>query len=165
MHKRNIASVGIGCGFLILCLLVAGTMWQLRGLSNTENPVDYAFIGVDSPAEAPAAAPFSIFVTIQKNFGNLNTLTIHSVDFSDTYLQGVELLGTTPAYENDFSIPLTSFHSFIFNDEIAQDDTAVIEFKFQSQQASVLNGIMDICINTASLCQRFALQTTIVADN
>jgi len=165
MVKKKIVPVGLGCASLVICLLVVGTLWQLQGLSTTEDPDDYGFIAVNAPAQVTAGEPFSIQVTTRKNPVIIEDLTLHSIDLSNGYLTQATLLEISPPAADELSIPLVGFQSYIFRQEIEQGDPAVIEFKLQAGPAAELNGLMDVCLNTASLCKRFDLQTEVLAGN
>lgn len=164
MNKRNVQIAGLGCGFLIVCVLTAGIFWQLNGRSETESTNQFVSITVEAPESAVMGEPFSIVISVFNFSFDPGGLTVHSVDFSDSYLDGVDVVQIKPSVERDFSVPLAGFHSFLLRHPIETDDTAVIEFIFESQQAAELTGVMDVCINTASLCQRFNLQTAVVAE-
>lgn len=165
MVKKKIVPVGLGCASLVICLLVVGTMWQLQGLSNTEDPDDYGFIAIKAPAQVAAGQPFSILVTARKNPVYIEDLTLHSIDFSNEYLAQAQLLEISPPATADLSIPLAGFQSYIFRQEIEQGDPTVIEFKLQAGPAEELDGLVDVCLNTASLCKRFELQTEVLAGD
>jgi hypothetical protein len=160
--RKNVVAAGAGCGVLILCVLLVGTFWQLQGLSETEDASEDAIIHVDVPPQAFVGETFSIIVTVQPVSGSIEDVLLHSVDFSNTYLSQVSVLETSPPSEKNLAIPFVGFQTFIFQHSIRPLDTAVIEFTLQADQPTDLSGLMDVCIHTASLCQRFDLQTTVI---
>ena len=149
-------------GVLLLCTV--GTAVVLIGMriifGTTVNEPTSIEVKVDGPAEVALNEPFAVTIRVS----NLLTTsqTLHSFDLDTTYLENVQLNGSTPAYQSVHSLPLTRFDSYRYFETLPPNTTTAVELQFVGQKAGRFSGLIDICLDDGNLCMVRPLETTIV---
>lgn len=149
-------------GVLLLCL--AGTAVTLLGMriffGTTLNEPTTIEVQIEAPQQIAVNEPFA--VTIQVTSLMTTSQTIHSIDLEDSYLENVQLSGSTPAFQTVQSLPLTRFDSYRFEENLPGFATTAIELIFIGQRVGQFSGLIDICLADGNLCLARPLETTIV---
>lgn len=161
MGKRGLAIGGLGCGVLIICILVGGTLMMANGINQLVQPEE-VIIQVKAPAAAAQGEPFVLAVTVTNRLPADTAVTFHSLDISHTYLAGLSPVAFDPPPQRELSLPLVDFQSYLFRQPLPTPGTAVFSLSLQGHTPGRYAGPVDVCINTASLCQRFEISTEIL---
>jgi len=77
---------------------------------------------------------------------------IVSIDFSDSYLEGIMLTGSDPASLESSHVPLINIVSYDFGFEIGPNKSKAIVFKAIALEAGDYSGDLDVCINNDVSC-------------
>ena len=156
MNKRIL--IGCGIGILLLCCIVTITIILVLGNARVFTPSGVT-IEVTAPEVIPVKKPFGLEISV-RNDGVVDQI-LDSVDFSTSYLTGISVLSATPAYSDDFVIPIVDFRSYTFERNIEQFGTLVVKFVMEGQEEGVFEGEIDVCINDGSSCETFEISTII----
>jgi hypothetical protein len=160
---RRLYIVGGIAGFLLvaLCCILAGVAafggLAYLGLQEPQN-VD---IQVAAPTTIQVGETFSIEVKIANRSNELQTL--NSINISNDYLKGIEILRSTPTYvlRDNVTILGIEFQIFTFQENIFGGETLVIEFEANAAQAGDYAGGFDVCINSVALCKTLVTRTVV----
>ena len=161
MSKKRITGVSGGC--LIVCLVLAagavfGGRYLFRSAAGEPATID---IQITAPSQVPVDEPFQILIRIIDIEPGGEAQLLHSIDISDSYLEGFELVETEPAFTNSFGIPFVNFQSYVFEQTIPQSGVTAVGFTMVGKEEGVYQGEIDVCIESGSLCKLTLIETTV----
>lgn len=88
-------------------------------------------------------------------------IVLDSVDVSESYLEGISLVRTNPAYRDTLSI--LGFTRYEFQTPIPAGQTLQLGLQALALRAGEFRGEVDVCINSGFSCRTYQVRT-MVAD-
>ena len=159
MERRTILLFGAvllgGC-----CLLLTAVVGYLliTGSSNLISPgVDVA---VFAPERANVGVPFDLEIRIDNQ--TAAERLIDSIDIETSYLDGLLLRETSPPPDDQFAIPLVGFQSYTYERTLNGNGSQTIIFTFEPTTTGTFSGAVDVCIDSATACDRFLVETEVL---
>lgn len=73
---------------------------------------------------------------------------VYSLDISDSYLENIAVLSTTPGYRDVQYIPLDDTWSHSFRTPLLPNDTLTVELHCMATSTGLFRGTIDYCINS-----------------
>lgn len=73
---------------------------------------------------------------------------VYSLDISDSYIENIAVLSTTPSYKDVQHITLDNTWSHSFRTPLLPNDTLTIELHCMATSTGVFRGTIDYCINS-----------------
>ena len=156
MNRRLVLGCVLALGLCVCSTAVAAFFFVRTATVAEPGGVE---ITVDAPTQVPPGQPFAIDITVQ-NLG-LERKVLDSIDVENSYLRGIALEATTPAFNNSFEIPLVGFQSYSFGETIAGNTTTRVTLEMVGEREGTFAGDIDVCINEATACLTFPVETTI----
>ena len=163
-NRRVLIALVAGLAAISLCLCVVGAAGGLIYLfADTAATGDESYpvlAAVDAPTRVPVGEPFTIEIVIENP--TLAPHELHSIDIDLSYLEGIEIVGSVPAFSRTFRLtPLLPQRTFSYGRHIPAGETVVIELQAAANVAGDYGGNLDVCINSGGNCRPFSLETQI----
>jgi hypothetical protein len=159
MNKKLIIGLGIGCvlfciGFTIVVAIASGVffMWGMQEPENVN-------ISVDSPIQVTKGE--SVIIKVQVENFAAESQILHSIDISNSYLDGIAIKNALPPFVESYPIPYIDMESYTFEQEISSRTTLVVQFFGVAVKTGDYSGEIDVCINTESVCTTFLIRTIV----
>ena len=161
--KKVVIGVGIALAvtLVILCICVGifllfggGAVWRAAN----EGPQEIE-ISVDTPQQVKVGEEFSIEVTLE-NLGDEAQL-LYSIDFTDDYLQGIDVVSAFPDYEDMNEYGMGNFRSYTFEREIDAGEELVVRIQLIGQVEGTFSGELDVCVDDGFRCETVTLNTLV----
>ncbi len=161
--KKVVIGVGIALAVIlvILCVCVGifllfggGAVWKAAN----EGPQDIE-ISVDAPHQVKPGEEFTIEVTLENLADEAQLL--YSIDFTDEYLQAIDVVSTFPDYEvmNDYK--MGDFRSYKFKREIDAGEELVVRIQLIGRVEGAFSGVLDVCVDDGFRCETVTLNTLV----
>jgi len=115
-------------------------------------------VETDYPTTAAVGDEIVITVTATNNTGEDQVL--HSVDIGETYLEGVAIVDTEPAYSDSFLLDDGTYTHFFIMD-VADGESATVTFTGRALLAGDYQGAFDVCIDDGLTCNFLQVRTVI----
>lgn len=128
-------------GALVLCC--GGGIGLLIYLS-MQTPEDIT-VATDVPVYVEAGEQFAFTITVQNTASEPQTL--NSIDISESYLDGITIRSTSPAYSQSIPIPIADMQSYEFHRTIPAGGSLDVTFNATALQPGDYSGGVDIVIN------------------
>jgi hypothetical protein len=157
-----------------LCLMAGGVVGLLVGigvgvamdvtstLAASVSPQGIQ-LAVQCPAEVTVGQRFFVDVSVQNTLGHEQTLD--SLDLYDSYLDGITLIGASPAASSRTSSSIGaaqfSFETLWYNRAIPAGGQVDIRLEMQAAKPGHWAGDLDVCINEPHIFTTHVLQTTV----
>ncbi len=122
---------------LVLVLVVGAFVWVVL----REGPVLDGSLSV--PADAALGSTFTIVVTAHNPHDR--PVTLDSIDISDSFLAGFQVLEIRPAASSTMHVGLVRRRSWEFRSEVLRGDTLRIEFRLRAVARGRFTGEVAIC--------------------
>ena len=127
------------------CAIPLAALFLFAGCSPSDVSVSLSVPAVVSPGEELEIA---VEVTNSADYPQ----KITSIDFSDSYLEGIMLTGSDPASLESMHVPVINIVSYDFGFEIAPNESKTIVFQAIALEAGDYSGDLDVCINNGASC-------------
>jgi hypothetical protein len=151
-----VAALALCAAACLIVLLVTGLGAQwFTGAPTVEN-IEVQF---DVPATVDRGSVVTLWVYVQNTASTQQTLD--SIDIDTSYLDGMAIVSTDPAYSDTLELPLVSMKSLTFDRVIAANSTLGVEFTVMAMKTGNFSGTFDVCINDGSACQSYEVQTLV----
>jgi hypothetical protein len=124
----------------------------------TSGPKDVT-VQVNAPLHVTMKQEFVIELRVQNTAGR--SQSVHSIDIGDTYLVGIAIQRTEPAFTQSVHIPLVNMQSYEFGTPIAAGGEQVMKFYAVAVKAGDFSATMDVCINSPSVCQSHPIRAVV----
>ncbi len=115
-------------------------------------------VDVDYPTEAAVGDEITIVATVTNNTGDDQVL--HSIDVGETYLEGVAIVDTDPAFSDSFLLDDGTYTHFFIID-VADGDSASVTFTGKALSAGDYQGAFDVCIDDGLTCNFLQVRTIV----
>ncbi len=145
----------IGCGLLLLGLASAGcdAVEEI-----TSGPKDVT-VQVNAPLHVTVKQEFVVEIRVQNTAAR--SQSVHSIDIGDSYLVGVAIQRTEPAFKQSMHVPLVNMQSYEFGAPIAAGGEQVVRFYAVAVKAGDYSATVDVCINGPSVCQSHPIRAVV----
>ena len=127
------------------CAIPLAALFLFAGCSPSDVSVSLSVPAVVSPGEQ---LEISVEVTNSADYPQ----KIASIDFSDSYLEGIMLTGSDPASVESMHVPVVNIVSYDFGFEIGPSESKTIVFQAIALEAGDYSGDLDVCINNDASC-------------
>jgi len=127
------------------CAIPLAALFLVAGCSPSDVAVSLSVPAVVSPGEE---LEISVEVTNSADYPQ----KIVSIDFSDSYLEGIMLTGSDPASLESMHVPVVNIVSYDFGFEIGPNESKTIVFQAIALEAGDYSGDLDVCINNDANC-------------
>ncbi len=158
MNRKVVLWIVTGCGILclgmILFVIVLGGSF-LKWVTQTPEDIE---VDVIVPAAVSLDDEFILRVEIT-NLADVEQ-TLDSIDIDVSYLDGVIVDGTEPAYV-DFTEIADAFHTYEFQSPIPAGSKLDIRFYFTAIRVGDGSGEISVCINSFVNCTSRLIRTII----
>ena len=155
--------IALVAGLALICLCLCAVVAASGGLlffaddAGADYPVEVA---VAAPARARVGERFTIEIAIDNP--TLEAHQLDSIDIDLSYLEGVEIMGSSPPYHETFLLtPLLPQRTFSFDTTIPAGETMVIELQAMPRPAGSYSGNIDVCIKSGGNCRATLLRAEI----
>ncbi|MBN2501632.1 MAG: hypothetical protein JXB38_12695 [Anaerolineales bacterium] len=161
--KKVVIGVGIALAVIlvILCICLGlfllfggGAVW--RGANEGPQEIE---ISVDAPHQVKTGEEFTVEVTLENLADDAQLL--YSIDFTDDYLQGIDVVSTFPDYEEMNAYEMGDFRSYMFEREIDAGEELVVRIQLVGQAEGAYSGEMDVCVDDGFRCETVTLSTLV----
>lgn len=124
---------------------------SLCGCGGFDNPKQGVSVAIESPPEVKAGEVFEIRAIV--NNKDDEAARLDSIDIGDSYLEGIELESSEPAWVGDtFHIPVDNTVSHEYQASVPAGGSFTVTFKARAAKAGSFGGDFDICVNSAVNC-------------
>jgi len=155
--SRVVLGVASGCGCLLIVVMAVAGYWFYRFIK----PPSGVAIAVEAPLRARVGETFEILVTLTNESRSERTLV--DVDVADSYLAGIAVEGTDPAYSDSEHIPFDNTVSYSFDRALEPGGTLSVRFVAVAVQEGDFAGDFDLCIDSMASCVSQAVRTVVSA--
>lgn len=131
----------------------------LGGCGAFQSPKAGISVAVDAPARVRAGEPFQLRATITN--GSEREALLDSIDIGDTYLEGVTLESSQPAWNETMHVPIDDTLSHDFQAKIAPGKSLTVTFTAVAAEVGEYEGAFDICVNSVYDCFFEEVATTV----
>jgi hypothetical protein len=158
MDKKIVIGLGIGCVALCFLLVIFAALgvWFLG--QSSEMPSDVS-IQVSAPTNANVGDDFVIEVAIT-NTGQ-QSRELNSIDIYTSYLDGVFVQRTSPAYSEFINNLFFDVHHYYFYEKLPPGSTTTVQFFAQAVMSGNFSGDLDVCIDSITRCTTYFIRTVI----
>jgi len=136
-----------------VCVLLLLGLAAMAGCDTMEQiasgPKDVT-IQVNAPLHVKVKEEFVVEVRVQNTASQSQRLD--SIDVGDTYLQGVAIQRSEPAFKQSMHVPLVNMQSYEYGTPIAAGGEVVVKFYAVAVKVGDYSATVDVCINSASSC-------------
>lgn len=115
-------------------------------------------VDVDYPTSVAIGDEITIVATVTNNTGEDQIL--HSIDIGETYLEGVAITDTDPAYSDSFLLDDGTYTHFFIVD-VADGESSTVTFTGTALTAGDYQGAFDVCIDDGLTCNFLQVRTVI----
>ena len=155
-------------GAFALVLMGAGCSFGAGDYSFDDYDYDYDYdygtfeipagweVDVDYPTEAAVGDEITITATVTNNTGDDQVL--HSIDIGETYLEGVAIVDTDPAFSDSFLLDDGTYTHFFIVD-VADGASSTVTFTGKVLSAGDHQGAFDVCIDDGLTCNFSQIRT------
>jgi hypothetical protein len=159
--KKVVIGVGIALVaiLVILCICVGifllfggGAVWKAAN----EGPQEIE-ISVDAPQQVKLGEEFTIEVTLENQA--VETQLLYSIDCTNDYLRGIDVVSTFPDYEDMSDYDMGNFRSYRFEREIDAGEELVVRIQLIGQTEGAFSGELDVCVDDGFRCETVTLNT------
>lgn len=147
----------IGCAVvaaLVVAALVAGVVWVY-----TSSSVDDVAVVVDGPVAVVAGEEFTLTAHIRNSGAKPQRLV--DLDIADTYLDGIVISASEPAFSSSEHIALDSSVSHSFDRQIPANGELVVRLRALALRPGDFAGDFDFCINNSFACLPHHIRTVV----
>lgn len=147
----------IGCAVvaaLVVAALVAGVVWVY-----TSSSVDDVAVVVDGPVAVVAGEEFTLTAHIRNSGTKPQKLV--DLDIADTYLDGIVISASEPAFSSSEHIALDSSVSHSFDRQIPANGELVVRLRALALRPGDFAGDFDFCINNSFACLPHHIRTVV----
>jgi len=147
----------IGCAVvaaLVVAALVAGVVWVY-----TSSSVDDVAVVVDGPVAVVAGEEFTLTAHIRNSGAKPQRLV--DLDIADTYLDGIIISASEPAFLSSEHIALDSSVSHSFDQQIPANGELVVRLRALALRPGDFAGDFDFCINNSFACLPHHIRTVV----
>lgn len=147
----------IGCAVvaaLVVAALVAGVVWVY-----TSSSVDDVAVVVDGPVAVVAGEEFTLTAHIRNSGAKPQKLV--DLDIADTYLDGIVISASEPAFSSSEHIALDSSVSHSFDRQIPANGELVVRLRALALRPGDFAGDFDFCINNSFACLPHHIRTVV----
>jgi hypothetical protein len=133
----------IGCGIvaaLLVAALVAGLVWLVTG-----GEVEDINVVVEGPVAVIAGEEFTLTARIRNSAGRPQKLV--DLDIADSYLDGIVISGSEPAFRSSEHIPIDRSVSHSYDQAIPARGELVVTLHALALRPGDFAGDFDFCIN------------------
>lgn len=116
-------------------------------------------VTIDAVTAVPPQEPFELTIRIENLSPDQQTLD--SIDIENSYLEGITVRASSPAFLDQFPILVFDYQSFIFQQAIPSGETLEVTFLMEGEREGRYIGAIDVCINSMGNCTTQTLDTTI----
>jgi hypothetical protein len=116
-------------------------------------------IQVNAPLHVTVRQEFVVEVRVQNTAAK--SQSVHSIDIGDSYLVGVAIQRTEPAFKQAVHVPLVNMQSYEFGTPIAAGGEQVVKFHAVAVKAGDYSATLDVCINGPSVCQSHPIRAVV----
>jgi hypothetical protein len=163
MDRKVVLGVLIGLAVACVCVVVAVIAagagffsWVSREVSLTYD----ASVTVTAPTRVRSDESFVIAIEIESLSPEPQVLD--SVDIDLSYLQGVQIVSSSPPYMNTYSLtPFFEQQSYVFDYSIPGDGQVVVELRAEGLMEGDFSGQIDVCISSGGNCQGYLVRTVV----
>lgn len=153
MRWKSGAVVMIGAGFALAC----GGLEESPG-SNMFDTDDF-YAEISAPSSVSNGETFEIAVTVYNTASA--TQKLHSLDIADEYLEGLDVVGSDPGYDDLFHVPIDNTESYEYMDEIPAGGSVVVKLTMLATDAGTWSGDIDVCVNGDARFIAYPVTTTV----
>jgi hypothetical protein len=107
-------------------------------------------VAIDSPPEVTAGQPFEIRTTVT-NAGT-EAARLDSIDIGDSYLEGVAIESSQPAWGDTMHVPIDNTLSHDFQANVPAGGSFTVTFTARAKRSGHFAGDFDVCVNSAFNC-------------
>jgi hypothetical protein len=160
-----VIAIGVGCVCLclagVVAFLVAGgaSLFALSGASSASGGSADANITVSAPLNAAVGDEVIIEVTVENT--TASPLVLDSVDIASSYITGIAILRSDPAYSETFHIPVFDYESYTLEHNVPPNETVTVRFYGQAVNQGDYSGGVDVCIGSGSDCASHSIRTLV----
>lgn len=147
----------IGCAVvaaLVVAALVAGVVWVY-----TSSSVDDVAVVVDGPVAVVAGEEFTLTAHIRNSGTKPQKLV--DLDIADTYLDGIVISASEPAFSSSEHIALDNSVSHSFDRQIPANGELVVRLRALALRPGDFAGDFDFCINNSFACLPHHIRTVV----
>ena len=152
--------VAAGCVVMFVCF-VAGGLSTVGGIVWLSELPDDIAVTIDTPAEVEVGERVLIDVRITNKSENATSLS--SIDLSTGYLAGIEIPGSTPAFDDTdvFESYGIEYQTFYFEQEVPAGESLTVTLEGKALAAGNHAGEIDVCIGSGFKCFNNILRTLV----
>lgn len=90
------------------------------------------------------------------------SVALYSLDIGDTFLSGIEIIGTEPPFSESTHIPIDNTVEFLFETTIQSETEFVVVLRALAGREGLHQGDFDFCINSAVFCDFQTISVEVV---
>ena len=165
MNRKIVVGVlivlAVLCACAVIAMVAAGAELFNWLSSEISQPFD-ARVAVTAPPNVEQGATFVIEVQIDSF--SVEPQTLDSIDIALTYLEGVQILSTSPQYIDTYAMTLLlEQQTYLFDYSIPANGQVVVQLMAAALIPGDYSGQIDVCLNSVANCQSYMVRT-IIAD-
>jgi hypothetical protein len=146
--------LAIGCGAVVLVgvlALIALAIWM-------KEPTGVE-VSVDAPIQVTVGERFTIAALVENVSDEPQTLV--DLDIAGSYLEGVAVERTDPAFSDAMHLPLDNSVSYSFDIAIPTGGELAVTLHVYAAHTGDYSGDIDFCINSAVACLSYPVRTLV----
>jgi hypothetical protein len=147
MNQKTLIILGAGCAIACLALTALLAIGGYALFNAVSEPEDISTT-VTAPTSARIGEKIEISVIIANQSSQSREL--NSIDIYTSYLDGILIEGTQPAYSS-FS-NFNDFHTYYFERNLSPNETLSITFFGEAIKTGDFSGDLDTCIDSEISC-------------
>ena len=149
-----VKTVAIGCGsaLLLLVLVVAALIMVTRRPDGVE-------VRIEAPLEAVVGERFTFVARVKNTSSEARTLA--DLDVADSYLRGIVIERTEPAFSEASHMPIDNTMSYTLNQSIAAGAELVVTVFAMAGHPGDHAGDVDFCIDSRMSCLPYPIRTIV----
>ena len=161
--KKVVIGIGVALAVVIVILCICVGLFLLFGggavfKAANEGPQEID-ISADIPNQVKSGEEFTIEVTLENRADDSQML--YSIDFTNSYLEGIDVLSAFPEYENVNNYEFGDFRSYEFEREIDSGEELVVRLQMAALAEGDFSGELDVCVNDGFRCKTLPLHTLV----
>lgn len=107
-------------------------------------------VAIESPPEVTVGQTFVIRTTVTNT--GAEAARLDSIDIGDSYLEGVAIESSEPAWGDTMHVPIDDTLSHDFQANVPAGSSFTVTFKARAKRAGRFAGDFDVCVNSAFNC-------------
>jgi hypothetical protein len=167
LNRNTSLAIVVGIGCLCLCLAGVGVFFVAGGASFLALSGSGSGSGGSADTNITVSAPLNVAVgdeviievTVQNTTGS--SLVLDSVDIASSYITGIAILRSEPAYSETFHIPIVEYESYTLEQNLPANEIVTVRFYGQAVNQGDYSGAVDVCIGSGSDCASHSIRTLV----